>query len=93
MSLVERLVNVIQYWQVQNITYGRGNLNELYNMEGRPLDAVHEERDLGIMINTDLKCSKQCLNAVKAAKKYSEWLKEPLLVNLRKLFYSCINHW
>ena len=58
--------------EVQNITYGRGNLNELYNMKGRPLDAVHEERDLGIMITKDLKCSKQCFNAAKAAKKYSE---------------------
>ena len=38
---------------------GRGNLNELYNMDGRPLEAVHEERDLGIMITKDLKCSKQ----------------------------------
>ena len=55
-------------------------------MEGRPLEAVHEERDLGIMITKDFKCSKQCLNAAKAANK-------PLLANLRKLFYSYINHW
>ena len=34
---------------------GRENLNELYSMEGRPLEAVHEERDLGIMITKDLK--------------------------------------
>ena len=51
---------------------GRGNLNELYNMEGRPLEAVHAERDLGIMITKDLKSSKQCLKAAKAAIKYSE---------------------
>ena len=44
---------------------GRENLNELYIMEGRPLEAVHEERDFGI--TKDLKCSKQCLNAAKAA--------------------------
>ena len=48
---------------------GRENLNELYTMEGRLLEAVHEERDLGIMITKDLKCSKQCLNAAKAANK------------------------
>ena len=48
---------------------GRENLNELYNMEGRPLEAVHEERDMNIMITKDLKCSKQCLNAAKAANK------------------------
>ena len=52
MPVIERLVNVVQCWQVQNIWLhmGVGNLNELYNMEGRPLEAVHEERDLGIMI-------------------------------------------
>ena len=48
---------------------GGGNLNQLYNMEGRPLEAVHEEHDLGIMITKDLKCRKQCLNAVNAANK------------------------
>ena len=46
---------------------GDGNLNELYNMEGRPLEAVHEERNLGIVITKDLKSSKQRLNAAKAA--------------------------
>ena len=44
-----------------------GNLNEFYNIEGRPLEAVHEECDLVIMITINLKCSKQCLNALKAA--------------------------
>ena len=48
---------------------GRGNLNELYNIKGKPLEAVHEERDLGIIITKDLKCSKQFLHAAKAANK------------------------
>ena len=52
-----------------------GNLNELYNKEGRPIEAVYEERDLGIMITKDLKCSKQCLNAVKAANKILRMIK------------------
>ena len=56
----------------------RGNLNELYNMEGRPLEAVHEERDLGVMITKDLKCSKQCLNAAKAANKILGMIKKNL---------------
>ena len=54
---------------------GSGNLNELYNMEGRPLEAVYEERDLGIMITKDLKCSKQCFNSSKAANKILEMIK------------------
>ena len=30
---------------------GVGNLNALYNKEGRPLEAVHEERNFDIMIS------------------------------------------
>ena len=44
---------------------GRRNLKEWKE----DLEAVHKERDLGIMITKDLKCSKQCLNAAKAANK------------------------
>ena len=44
-------------------------------MEGRPLAAVREERDLGIMITKDLKCKKQCLNAAKAANKILRMIK------------------
>ena len=61
---------------------GRENLNELYNMEGRPLEAVHEERDLGIMITKDLKCSKQCLNAAKTANK---------ILAMIKITFTCIS--
>ena len=46
-------------------------------MEGRPLEAVHEERDLGI-ITKDLKCSKQCLNAAKAVNKILGMIKRIL---------------
>ena len=51
---------------------GVGNLNGLYNMEGRPLEAVHEECELGIIITKDLICSKQCLNAAKDANKNTQ---------------------
>ena len=54
---------------------GRGNLTELYNMEGRSLEAVYEEPDLSIMITKDLKCIKQCLNAAKAANTILEIIK------------------
>ena len=44
-------------------------------MEGRPLEAVHEERDFGILITKDLKCSKQYLIAANAANKILEMIK------------------
>ena len=70
---------------MQNITYriiSVGNLNELYSMEGRPLEAVHEEGDLSIMITKDLKCRKQCINAAKAANKILGMIK-------RTFTYKC----
>jgi len=36
-------------------------------MNGKYLEEVIEERDLAVIIQSDLKCSKQCLNAVSAA--------------------------
>ena len=44
-------------------------------MEGRPLEAVHEGRNLDIMITKDLKCSKQCSNAANAANKIPGMIK------------------
>ena len=53
-------------------------------MEGRSLEAVHEESDLGIIITKYFKCIKQCLNAAKAANKILEMIKRTffLLINL-----------
>ena len=61
MSLVERLLKLFNIDKCKILHVGSGNLNELYNMEGRPLEAVYEERDLGITITKDLKYSKQYL--------------------------------
>ena len=69
----------------KTLPIGGGNLNELYNMKGRPLEAVHEERDLGIMITKDLKCSKQCLNAVKAASKILGMIKRTFTYKSEKI--------
>jgi ribonucleases P/MRP protein subunit RPP40 len=38
-----------------------------YSMEGKILDVVHEERDLGVIIQDDLKVSQQCSKVVKTA--------------------------
>ena len=55
MSLVKDWLMLFSIGKCKTLHIGRGNLNELYNMEGRPLEAVHEERDFGIMITKDLK--------------------------------------
>ena len=81
-------------------------LNELYSTKGRPLEAVHEERDLGIVITKDIKCSiDQCLNALKAANKILEMIKrtftyksEEIILQLYKslvrlMLEYCIEAW
>ena len=47
--------------------FGRKNMKAEYSMGGERLDVVDEEKDLGIIIQDDLKVSKQCVKAVKTA--------------------------
>jgi len=45
------------------------NVKAKYKMNGKYLKEVIEERDLGVIMQKDLKCSKQCLKAVSTANK------------------------
>jgi len=40
------------------------NYKAKYEMNGDFLDEVTEERDLGVILQSDLKCSSQCIKAV-----------------------------
>ena len=46
---------------------GRVNMNYSYRMEGRELEVVEEERDLGILVSNNLKASNQCRAAYNKA--------------------------
>ena len=46
---------------------GHNNSKAQYEMNGHYLDEVIEERDLGVIIQNDLKCSSQCIKAVNTA--------------------------
>jgi len=48
---------------------GLNNVKAKYELNGKHLEEVVEERDLGVIIQRDLKCSKQCLKAVSTANK------------------------
>ncbi len=48
--------------QVLHLGYGNGKA--VYTMNGRGLKAVTEEVDLGVIIQSDLKCAKQCAKVV-----------------------------
>ena len=49
------------------IHIGHSNPKENYNLGGIQIDTLHEERDLGVIIDESLKCTKQCAKAVNAA--------------------------
>ena len=56
--LIQVIGNGIRKWY---------NVYHNYSMNGENLQAVSEETDLGIIISSDLKPSKQCICAVKKA--------------------------
>src|SRR5271157_3639301 len=47
--------------------FGRNNVKAVYEIDGTKLDEVDEERDLGVIMQKDLKCNQQCSRAVKTA--------------------------
>ena len=48
---------------------GLNNPQIEYTMDGLKLEEINEERDLGIIMQNDLKCTKQCAKAVNTANK------------------------
>ena len=46
---------------------GHNNPKADYTLGGKQIDTLHEERDLGVIIDESLKCRKQCAKAVNAA--------------------------
>jgi ribonucleases P/MRP protein subunit RPP40 len=47
--------------------FGKRNLKEQYYMGGRILEVVDQEQDLGVIIQNDLKVTKQCVKAANTA--------------------------
>jgi ribonuclease P/MRP protein subunit RPP40 len=75
---LEEIVRWSENWQMgfnvdkcKVMHIGRNNRKVEYFMEGRKLEKVKEEKDLGIMISDNLKVNNQC---VKAAKKGNQIL-------------------
>ena len=57
---------------------GRTNQRYKYSMEGQTLDTVDSEKDLGIMISSDLKSSNQCIQACRKASKMLGMIKRTI---------------
>jgi len=58
---------------------GRTNQRFMYIMEGQTLYTVNSEKDLGIMISSDLKSANQCIQACSKATKMLGMMKRTKL--------------
>jgi hypothetical protein len=47
--------------------FGYNNSKRTYEMNGKDLEEISEERDLGVIVQQDLKWNKQCLKSVSTA--------------------------
>ena len=54
--------------------FGNINIKAKYKMNGTFLE-VMEKRDLGVILQNDLKCSRHCIKAVKTANKVLDMIK------------------
>ena len=71
---LDSLINWCYTWKVafnadkcKVMHYGKKNEHYIYHMNGRLLETVNEEKDLGIMISSDLKAETQVAYCVKKA--------------------------
>jgi len=57
---------------------GHSNYKAKYEMNGKFLEEVTEERDLGVIMQSDLKCSSQCIKAVNTANRILGMIKRTI---------------
>ena len=65
---------------MQSNAHGSNNSKAKYEMNGKYLEVVTEERDLGVIFQNDLKCSRQFLKAVNTANKFLGMIKRSFSV-------------
>ena len=73
------------------IHFGHSNTKQDYVMGGSVLEVVNSERDLGVIVQDDLKVSMQCYKVVQTANKVLDMIH--LRTRLSKLYYTCTNLW
>ena len=69
---------------------GNNIINAKYEMNGKLLEEVTEECDLVVSMQNDLKCSSQCIKAVKTANRVLGILKRTFSVKDNSIIYTTI---
>ena len=60
-----RAFSVLQHgFLVKKLLISHNNLNMDYTLDGKVLDVVREEKDLGVVLSNDLKASRQCIHSI-----------------------------
>jgi len=62
-------------------------------MNGKYLEEVNEERVIGVIIQSDLKCSKQCLKAARAANKVLGIIKRTYGIRDKEVILQLFSHY
>ena len=60
--------------------FGSNDIKARYEINGKYLEEVMEERDLSVIMQNDLKCSSQCTKAVKTANRVLGMIKRTFSV-------------
>jgi len=98
---LDTLVNWSEEWQMlfnvgkcKVMHFGRNNPSNDYYMKSQKLEITDTEKDLGIVITSDLKSSQQCSDAYAKANRILGMIKRGLLFLNQSIFYfSCTNRW
>ena len=70
---------------------GHKNKNEKYELLGKEIESVQQEKDLGVVITNDLKSSNQCIEAVKKAQKLLGYIKRQFRTRNRETILTLYN--
>jgi len=64
---------------------GLNNVKAIYEMNGKYSEEVIEERNLRVIMQSDLKCSKQCLKAASTANKVLGMIKRSFSIRDKEI--------
>ena len=67
------------------------NKNEKYELLGKEIESVQQEKDLGVVITNDLKSSNQCIEAVKKAQKILGYIKRQFRTRNKETILTLYN--
>jgi ribonuclease P/MRP protein subunit RPP40 len=95
---INKLVEWAATWQMSfNVSkckvmhIGSSNPNSVYSMEGLPLQVTEAEKDLGVIISSDLKATKQCIEVEKKCNRLLGYIKRQFQFRNKKIIVTLYN--